>query len=249
MGRSAGKGRLSLKSSLTKLSYLLNEMPAKTIRIIFLGLILSACYFMLRITLPYLSFHTSTDFLKTKQGIIHLRFWRYAFFAHVMSSVIVLFCGAFQFLPGIMKRWPRWHRGAGTIYVILVLCISGPGAFVMAFYANGGWPARLSFIILSVVWLYTTAMAYRLAIRKKFEEHRAFMIRSYALTFSAITLRSYAFILPSILILKPKPEYILISWLSWVPNLIIAEWCIRNPKKQTGLNSSLPTRASQDPRG
>jgi uncharacterized membrane protein len=221
-------------------------MPAKTIRIVFVILLLFACFVMLRISLRYLSFNTSIDFLKTKQGIIHLRLWRYAFYAHVMSSVLVLFCGIFQFLPAVMKRYPKWHRGAGKLYVILVLFVSGPGGLVMAFHANGGWAARISFVLLSLCWIYTTALAYVRARQRRFEAHRAFMIRSYALTLSAITLRSYAFILPSFIALKPKPEYILIAWMSWVPNLIVAEGIIRYKRKKQKLNSSLQIPASPD---
>jgi uncharacterized membrane protein len=224
----------------------LPEMPAKIIRIVFVILLLFASFVMLRITLPYLSFNTTVDFLKTKQGIIHLSFWRYAFYAHVMSSVIVLFCGIFQFLPGILNRYPKWHRGAGKLYVILVVCVSGPGGLIMGFFANGGWPARISFVLLSLCWIYSTAQAYVRARQRSFDAHRAFMIRSYALTLSAITLRSYAFILPSLIVLKPRSEYILIAWMSWLPNLIVAEGIIRYRRNRKEFNSFLQIQASPD---
>ena len=49
------------------------------------------------------------------------------------------------------------------------------------------------------------------------------MIRSYALTLGAVTLRVY---LPLFLMLGLPFEqaYPAVAWLAWVPNLIIAEW-------------------------
>jgi len=205
-------------------------MLQKTIRVLLVIVMLFFSMLMLRITLPYLSLKPNIDFLRTKQGVIHLPLWRLAFYVHVFSSSFVLILGIFQFLPGVMKRMPNWHRMAGKIYILLVLGISGPGGLVMAFYANGGWPARISFIITAVLWMAFTALAYAKVRRGEFVKHEAYMIRSYALTLSAITLRAYAFILPMIIHLHPRPEYVLIAWLSWVPNLAVAEWIIFRKK-------------------
>jgi hypothetical protein len=205
-------------------------MLRKTRRVLFVSLLLFFCWMMLRITLPYLSFKPDVNFLRTKQGVIHITVWRLAFYVHVISSVFVLFLGIFQFLPGLMHRVPAWHRTAGKIYVFLVLGISGPGGLIMAFYANGGWPARISFVLTAVLWMLYTWLAFVKVKEKQFEKHEAFMIRSYALTLSAITLRCYAFILPAIMHLHPRPAYILIAWLSWVPNLLVSEWIILRKK-------------------
>ncbi len=195
---------------------------------------------MAKITLPYLSFKPNVDFLRTKQGIIHIRPWRWAFYAHVMSSTCVLFLGIFQFLPGVMKKYPGWHRRAGKVYVLLVLGISGPGGLIMGFYANGGWPARISFVILSVLWMGFTLQAFLLVKKKDFFRHSDFMVRSYALTLSAITLRTYAFVLPSVVHLEGHRAYILISWLSWIPNLILAELIIRKGRRKRATEGLTP---------
>jgi hypothetical protein len=206
-------------------------MLRKTGWILYAVILLFFWTMMLRITIPYLSFKPNVDFLRTKQGVIHLAHWRVAFYVHVVSSILVLLLGIFQFLPGVLRKMPAWHRSAGKVYVALVIGISGPGGLVMAFYANGGWPARISFILTAFLWMLFTGMAFIKVRSREFEKHEAFMIRSFALTLSAITLRCYAFILPSIIILHPREEYTLIAWLSWIPNLLLAEWIIRKKKK------------------
>ncbi len=98
----------------------------------------------------------------------------------------------------------------------------------MAFYANAGWAARSSFILLALLWIGFTAYAGYLAIRRRFALHGAFMFRSYALTLSAITLRSYTWLIEcTTWQISPRDLYILTAWLSWIPNLIVAEWLIR----------------------
>jgi hypothetical protein len=53
------------------------------------------------------------------------------------------------------------------------------------------------------------------------------MLRSYALTLSAVTLRLYAYLFDVFnLPFGPTETYIIVSYLSWIPNLIFAEICI-----------------------
>jgi hypothetical protein len=53
------------------------------------------------------------------------------------------------------------------------------------------------------------------------------MIRSYPLTLAAVTLRTY---LPLSLALGVPfaNAYRVISWLCWVPNIVLAEWLVRH---------------------
>jgi uncharacterized membrane protein len=182
---------------------------------------------MLKITIPYFSFEYDVDFLLTKQNVLHIRIWRIAFYTHISSSLFVLLIGVFQFLKKLILHYPKTHRQLGKIYLLLVLFISAPSGFIMAIYANGGIAAKVSFGMISVLWWYFTFIAYRKARRADISSHLAFMYRSYGLTLSAITLRLYVLIFPVFIHLHAKEMYTLVSYLSWIPNLIIAEILIR----------------------
>ncbi|MCW3085376.1 MAG: hypothetical protein JWP12_2742 [Bacteroidetes bacterium] len=182
---------------------------------------------MLKLTLPYFSFRYDVDFLLTKQSVLHVTVWRLAFYTHISSSLFVLLFGAFQFSKKLMFRFSKVHRLLGKIYVCLVLFVSAPSGLIMAFYANGGIAAKTSFAIISVLWWYFTFTAYRQILKRNFNKHLAYMFRSYALTLSAITLRTYVLLLPYFIHLHGVQMYTLVAWLSWVPNLIIAEFWIR----------------------
>jgi uncharacterized membrane protein len=191
----------------------------------------SGCYFfvlMLVLTVPYLNGEYDQGFLLTKQPILHLTSWRYAFYLHISSSLPVLIIGFLQVPSQLIGSFPRLHKCLGKIYVALVLFVSAPAGFIMALNANGGWPTQISFTLISLLWWGSTYYAYRLIRERKIEKHAQFMLRSFALTLSAITLRSYVLIFPHVFHLRGDHLYILVSWLSWVPNLIIAELIIRN---------------------
>lgn len=200
----------------------------RVLNIALLLALLFAFWLMLDLTLPYITGVGDRDFLRTKLFVYHILHWRYSFYIHVGSSMFVLVAGLFQFNRYIINKQKMLHRVSGYVYVIVVLFISGPASFIMGLYANGGVPARTSFVLLSTLWLFTTAMAWRQAVRKRFTDHGAWMLRSYALTLSAISLRTYNFLLGlTDLQLDPVERYILIAWLSWIPNLVVAEVMIR----------------------
>lgn len=204
------------------------QIISRLFKLIVLLCLLYCSWLMLNLTIPYLQMKSNVDFLKTKVFIYHIKHWRYSFYIHVFTSLLVLVAGIFQFNRYIITKQKLLHRISGYIYVIDVLFITGPAALVMAFYANGGIPARTSFVTLAILWLFTTGMAWRQALKKRYTTHGAWMLRSYALTLSAITLRTYAFLFGHFEIqMRPVNVYITIAWLSWIPNLIVAELMIR----------------------
>lgn len=181
---------------------------------------------MLRIIFIYIPVQTDVGFLQLKQSYIHITEWRIAFFVHVFSSMFALLAGFTQFSKSLLKRKPALHRAFGYMYVIDVLLVTGPAGLLMSFYANGGISSRIAFVMLSVLWIYFTAIALYKARVKNFKMHRIFMIRSFALTLSAVTLRIWKVLLANFTDIPPMDRYRIIAWLGWTLNLIAAELII-----------------------
>ena len=59
--------------------------------------------------------------------------------------------------------------------------------------------------------------------QKKIKEHRNWMIRSYSLTFAAVTLRIWVPVASHWLQLDPGFVVTSSAWVSWGPNLIVAQ--------------------------
>ncbi|UII22305.1 DUF2306 domain-containing protein [Fulvivirga ligni] len=195
----------------------------KALRVILFIVFTFLSVLMVRLTLPYFSFDDQTAFLRIKQWVINNSFWKACFYTHVITSCFCLVAGFTQFSIPLLKKYPKVHRYVGILYVLVILIASGPSGFVMGIYANGGFTSQAAFVLLSILWWYFTYKAFIHAKRKQFKNHEAFMVRSFALTLSALTLRSWKFLIVMFLRPHPMDVYTLVAWLGWVPNLLIAE--------------------------
>lgn len=147
-----------------------------------------------------------------------------AAYLHLGGSGIALAMGAFQLNTRLRSRFLNVHRWMGRTYVTGVL-FGGLAALALATRSQAGLPTHVGFGLLGVLWLFATGMAYRYIRAGNQAMHRRWMIRSYALTFAAVTLRIYL-PLSQVAGLPFDPAYQTISWFCWVPNLIVAEWII-----------------------
>jgi uncharacterized membrane protein len=189
-------------------------------------LLLALAFFiwqMARITVAYVPYNTDAGFLRIKQDYIDIDHWRMAFFVHVYMSIWVLLAGFSQFSKKIRDSYPKLHRAFGYIYAADVVFITGPAGLLMGVYANGGIPSKVAFVTLAVGWIFFTAAAVSKARKGDYVSHREHMIRSYALTLSALTLRAWKWGINNSVDLPPMDVYQAVAWLGWVPNLLVAE--------------------------
>lgn len=120
----------------------------------------------------------------------------------------------------------------GKMYAYNIMLINFPAGMIMAFYANGEWPSKIAFIILDTLWLLFTYKAVIAVKAGDIKAHKRFMIRSFALTCSAITLRLWKLILSHTFNIDPQILYMIDAWMGFVPNLLFAEWLITKMKLQ-----------------
>ena len=160
---------------------------------------------------------------------LHIAERRLAFLSHVIAASLALLFGVVQFLSGLRGKYPRVHRWTGRFYVVFVL-VAGVAGFVLAFDAMGGPIAGWGFGLLSVLWVFTTLQGLRFVRNRKFGDHRRWMMRSFALTFAAVTLRLQLAGMIGIGQMTYADASLILAWSCWVPNLILVEWLIaRNP--------------------
>lgn len=188
---------------------------------------LMATFLLAEIIYPYFSWKLDIDFLQTKQHIIHHRYYQLAFYMHIFSSLPVLFFGAFLFSERIQKRFSKIHRIMGKGYVGLVLLLSAPSGLILAIHANGGMPVQASFLLATSWWWYFTWKGLQTALKKDFVAHRRWMLRSYGVAFSAVTLRLSQLILNMTGWISPEFQYLFVAWESWILNIAIVEVYLR----------------------
>jgi len=178
---------------------------------------------------PILYFLTSekVGLLNAKSDeLLESQIWWTAFYIHISFGAITLLTGWSQFSKKIRTKRIRLHRNLGKIYLGSVM-FGGVAGFYLALHSEGGIIANIGFSGMALTWLTTSTLAY-LSIRKReINEHRNWMIRSYSLAFAAVTLRLWLPIFEIFFGMGFSESYTFIAWLSWVPNLFVAQWFIR----------------------
>jgi Predicted membrane protein (DUF2306) len=155
------------------------------------------------------------------------------FVLHTSFGGLAMLLGPWQFLTRIRQLWPALHRWVGRLYVGCCL-ISGLAAYPVALGTIAGPVAAAGFTLMATAWLIATAAAWQAIRARRIAAHRRWMIRSFALTLSAVTLR-FLLLLP--LAWPDAVEFMTFysctAWGSWILNLALAELYLR-------LSSSAP---------
>jgi hypothetical protein len=184
--------------------------------------------------LTYINFDAQYGFLKLKQQAVATGWYLPAYYSHVLISSLILLSGFFQ-LSTVGRKWPRVHRWLGYLYVMGILFFAAPGGLVMSLFINRGPIVLSSFFIQGTLWFVFTAIAFNRIRQHDIDAHREWMWRSFALTSAAITLRIYIFICSYYTDLSQPTAYAILSWMSWVPNLLFVELWLRSNRKKNSI--------------
>lgn len=178
--------------------------------------------FIVLVSAKYLTFDPAVYF--TQQRATYLSH-QLPLYIHVVGALTALLVGPWQFSRRLRERRPRLHRGIGVTY--LLGCLTGGiGALLMAPVAFGGAVTSLGFACLAVAWLVTGGAGLRAVLAGRVADHHRWMVRSFALTFAAVTLR-LMLLAATAAHLDFRTSYTAIAWLCWVPNLLLACWFTR----------------------
>jgi uncharacterized membrane protein len=175
-------------------------------------------------TIPYFEFQYAKYFLSTKSDkTLNSAVFNTAFYTHISTAFLVILIGVFQFNSYIINQKAALHRFLGKVYVLILLGLAAPSGLILGVFANGGLVSKVGFILQSIVWFLYTLLAYLEIKKGNLQKHLDFMIKSYAITLAALSLRSESYLISSFFDTKPMETYTTVVWLSWVGNLFIAE--------------------------
>ena len=176
-------------------------------------------------------FDMSGGLLGTKTAdVLEDIFWKVPFYIHMIFGGIALLIGWPQFKKSWRNKYLNFHRKLGKGYMVSV-GVSGFMGLLIAANATGGIVSEMGFSVLAVLWLFTTFKGWVNIRNKDIARHENWMIRSYALCFAGVTLRLWIPIFLFLFGLEFLESYRIISWLCWVPNLLVAEVIIYSKSK------------------
>lgn len=182
----------------------------------------------------------NSDFLRNREDHF-FGSYQWAFWLHIISGPPALILGLLLLSTTFRQRFPVWHRWIGRIQVANVLFLLVPSGLWMSFYAAAGHWAGLGLAVLSFLTAGTILMGFLTALRKKFAQHRIWMLRNFTLLSSAVVLRLMAGT-ASWFAYGPDWFDVLAVWASWLLPTLILEWSLR--RKPIGKTKSHPLTIS-----
>jgi uncharacterized membrane protein len=152
-----------------------------------------------------------------------------AFYIHIVSGPVVLLNGLILLSETIRRRHRAWHRFLGRVQVTVLLALVLPTSVVMSRHAFGGWPSGLSFLLLSAATAGCAIAGVVHARRRRYDQHRRWMLRCYVLICSAVALRLISGAASLAGVPSPEGAYIIAAWTSWLLPLAALEITARLP--------------------
>jgi uncharacterized membrane protein len=138
-----------------------------------------------------------------------------------------------QFVARLRERTPRLHRTVGRVALTSIV-LGGLAGVVLSSTNLAGLAGTAGFGLLGVLWVAFAVTAF-VAIRGgDVTSHRRWMVRAFALTYAAVTLRLWLGLLIGAQAAAGVPQqlafdraYAVVPFLCWVPNLLVAELYLR----------------------
>jgi len=164
--------------------------------------------------------------------------YEYFFFMHAAVALISLALGPLQLHRDFRNSHLKCHRWCGRVYVVCNV-LSAAGALGLAIHTCGGLVTMIGFVLLDIVWVCTLARGvYAIRWERNIVVHSEWMMRNYACTFGAVTLRLYLPLLLAMGFTFPE-AYTIVSWVSWIVNLLVVEIYIRRNKTKVIVSQDM----------
>lgn len=109
---------------------------------------------------------------------------RHFLIPHTICGMVALLAGPVQFSSRIRQRYLKFHRVLGRMYVISVFVGAYTGIALAA-----GRPGLPGTAMQAAAWVVCTAAALVTARNRQIVQHRQWMARSYAVTFTFVSSR------------------------------------------------------------
>ncbi len=150
-----------------------------------------------------------------------------AFYAHILASPLTIVSGLVLLNRHLRGARPQLHRRLGQVHLMVVLFLVVPSGLVMSRHALNGWTAGIGFVVLSLLTGLFAVLAWRSAMRRKFQQHQRWATRLFLMLCSAIILRLITG-LAIVLDVTNIHSYAMAAWCSWlVPWMLYELWPLR----------------------
>lgn len=102
------------------------------------------------------------------------------FAAHVLLASVVTLGGLMQMIPALRRKWPRLHRWTGRTFLVIAIFMALSGVWLAV--VRGTYLSVISavaILINGLLILIFAGLAWRHAIKRRFEQHRRWAMRTF----------------------------------------------------------------------
>ena len=164
---------------------------------------------------------------------------------HILAGTVFMLLGPLQFIPSIRRHWPKIHRVSGRVFLVCGLIAAATGLGVeFTFPLRGGYVKRAAMVLFSLAMLVALVLAWRAAVRRRIDLHRAWVVRAYAIGLALSTTRLY-FIPAYLMYGNPSQfEAATVTWAGFCINCLVAEWIVRRSRR---TQKEKPEKSGSEP--
>lgn len=164
---------------------------------------------------------------------------------HILAGTVFMLLGPLQFIPSIRRYWPKIHRVTGRVFLVCGLIAAATGLGVeFTFPLRGGYVKRAAMVLFSLAMLVALVLAWRAAVRRRIDLHRAWVVRAYAIGLALSTTRLY-FIPAYLMYGNPSQfEAAAVTWAGFCINCLVAEWIVRRSRR---TQTEKPEKTGSEP--
>ena len=104
----------------------------------------------------------------------------FVFAAHVLLASVVTFAGLMQLVPPLRRRFPGWHRWTGRTFLVIACLMALSGVWLAV--VRGTYLSAISAIAIlinALLILVFAGLAWRHAVKRRFERHRVWAMRTF----------------------------------------------------------------------
>ncbi|WP_347650744.1 DUF2306 domain-containing protein [Nonomuraea sp. B10E15] len=197
--------------------------------------------------------------IRTSRADMHgdqVRYWLLV--GHIAFGTVATVTGLLQLWAGLRNRFPRIHRWTGRVYFYAGIFPAMILAVPVSVMSESGVSNVAALDTMLVLWAITGVAGLRAARSRRFNDHRKWMIRNYAVTIAILASRPWGTVMALIVMAQAdSPAYqgntvAMIhdiassgAWIALVVNLVVAEAYIQHKYGGKSRNPALAGHAQR----
>lgn len=144
-------------------------------------------------------------------------------FLHLAPAALFMLLLGFQLSPSFRNKHSQLHRINGRVLALLAFIFTIAGFILGIKIPFGGNIEMVTATLASIAFLYALYQGIRYARKKNFEQHRHWMLRMVAISFTPLTMRLIMLPIEALQLIEMHIIFGILLFISMVINILILE--------------------------